>query len=225
MKSAACLATNCFCEGPYFDSLILQPVNTLSAFLFFLPIFFIWNKQAQWGLFYKKIYIFSLSFLAIGTIFFHASLTELGQWSDGMGLYAVITFIGLYFIQLRLNMSHKKFLLVYSLLNFSSGLIAYFYMPLRLWIFGSFIACTFFIICWNCFVIQLIKIRTVDFVLSILAFSVGLFFQVMDNKLIWCSPFSWLQGHALWHLLTAYACYRLYLLMESAHIPSTKIKL
>ncbi len=222
-QAAACLSSHCFCEGPYWGNSILQPMNTLTALGFLVSAVAMvltdrrsFNNEVVWNSFFKTIYFGALILLWFGTALFHASLTNIGQWGDGMGLYTVITFVGLYFLNLSWKLSKLKFTLVFVLLNLVAGFFSYQFMQFRLPLFGTFVGLTFFIILFRGKDNKYFIYERKYLALAISLFVVGLGFQVADNKLLLCSQFSIWQGHALWHILSAVATYYLYLLMKTA---------
>lgn len=222
-EAAACLSTHCFCEGPYWGNSVLQPMNTWTAlgFLASAVVMIFTDKKSLsdvviWDGFFKSIYFWALILLWLGTALFHASLTNVGQWSDGMGLYTVITFVGLYFLNLSWKLSKTKFIFVFFLLNLVAGFFSYQFMQFRLPLFGTFVGLTFFIILFRGKNNKHFFYERKYLALAISLFVIGLVFQVADNKLVICSQYSLWQGHALWHILAAMATYYLYLLMKTA---------
>lgn len=215
-KPAACLATHCFCEAPRFGELMVQPMNTLSALAMLMVAVFVYRKGKRegWPTFYTNVYLGALSLLFVGTAFFHATLTNFGQWTDGLGLYAVITFAGVYVLRLRMGMSHRAFLGVYLVINVLAGVFSFFFMQYRLPLFGSFVGATIVLI----FYVgkNALHFPRADLWKTLALFGVGLVFQVADNRLLICSRESVWQGHALWHVLSALATYTLYLLLMRA---------
>lgn len=215
MIPAVCLATHCFCEGPYTGEPVLQPANTWSALAFLVVAAGVYiHGKRHWVGFFTWLYIAALTLLWFGTAFFHATLTNIGQWSDGLGLYAVITFVAVYFIGSNFSKNRSFFIAVYLAINIAAGIFSLYFMQFRLPLFGALVGATFLIIiyCGQ----NKMSYRRADLLMSLLFFGTGLIFQVLDNKLVLCSHFSPWQGHALWHLLSAVATWYLYQLMANA---------
>lgn len=47
--------------------------------------------------------------------------------------------------------------------------------------------------------------RSRPLAIAVLALAIAYAAWLADDRGLWCEPGSWLQGHALWHLLTALA--------------------
>lgn len=181
-----------------------------------LVAIFFWQvaRRAKWPVFFNAIYFGALTLLFGGTAFLHATLTEMGQWTDGLGLYAVILFVLCYFIALRLRWSKKSFALAYLGSLAVCGIFAWHFMQFRVALFGILVMVSFLTILG-------LRGTGVGFRKRDLAFAGGFFlfglvFQILDRKLILCSRYSFWQGHALWHVLSAIATYFLGTLMLHA---------
>lgn len=191
-------------------------MNTYSALSMLLVGLWFWQvaRRANWPGFFNHVYLGSLVLLFGGTAFLHATLTEMGQWTDGLGLYAVILFVLFYFIALRLRWQKKTFALVYLFTLTACGVFAWNFMQLRVALFGILVMASFLTI------VGLrgagVGFRKRDLACAGGFFLCGLVFQILDRKLILCSRYSLWQGHALWHVLSAVATYFLGTLMLHA---------
>lgn len=191
-------------------------MNTLSALAFLIVGFLVFRKSRREGFsrFYTHVYLAALALLFSGTAFFHATLTDFAQWTDGLGLYAVITFAALYVLRLRYNWSNSRFLQLYVAVNIAAGLLSFFFMQYRLPLFGSFVGLTLLLILY--LGRASLHFPRGELLATVVLFVVGLAFQVADNRLWLCAPESVWQGHALWHVLSAGAAYTLYVMVMRA---------
>ena len=99
-KGATCLP-DCWCEAARIGHWILEPVNTWTNLAFvFAGLYFI-IKQSKFitnkgplssNSSFPLIYGFACVFVGMGSFFFHASQTFIGQWFDVFGMYLVAVF-------------------------------------------------------------------------------------------------------------------------------------
>jgi hypothetical protein len=104
MQPATCLPDQCFCEVTH-DQLVRQPVNALSG-LSFVGVGLFWLVLRR----RKHVHAVSESdrrdpaeyllataavILGAGTVFYHASLTLVGQTVDLFGMYLLVTVVAL----------------------------------------------------------------------------------------------------------------------------------
>lgn len=223
-QPANCMPDNCFCEAIR-PGTIAQPANTWSSFGFVLVGLLVIRqsredmRQRKANLLtrqraYPVLFGMALLITGLGSAFYHASLTFVGQFFDLMGMYFIASFIMLYNISRLKTLSGKNFVIVYILINALLAFLLIQYPALRRYIFGAMIFATL----WPEY--RLRRTRTLvinNFFLQaawgtlILAFVIW----TLDLTKIFCNPTSWLQGHALWHLLGAVAGGFLYLYYSS----------
>jgi len=150
------------------------------------------------------LYAFSCFLVGVGSFFYHASLSFVGQWIDVMGMYLSVTFFILYNVYRLRTWRPISFYFSYFLLNILLGYLLYFYPHARRYLFGSFI---FILIC--SIIYAQLKLRTMinhRYIISaITAFLLGFTIWILDIKKIACQGDSLLQGHAFWHFFTALA--------------------
>jgi len=94
---ASCLPNDCFCEAVR-DGFIRQPINTYSNLAFVLAGLMMiafgrddWSRGKRNNLMqshraYLLIFGFAAIVIGVGSFFYHASLTFIGQWFDLMGM-------------------------------------------------------------------------------------------------------------------------------------------
>lgn len=210
-RPATCLPDDCFCEGLR-DSLIRQPVNTWSSLAFVAVALWalvrlsrrtrsgrIALASAESGLFLGALVV-----VGLGSAFYHASLTFVGQVFDVSGMYLVATFILLHRLGPRWNLSP-----VWSVLGFvlANGVLmaAQVTTPsLRRILFGAILIAAL--------AVEWKSTRPGRGWLAMGAGLMALAFAIwfIDRRRLGCDPESLIQGHAAWHLLGALAAACLY---------------
>lgn len=148
----------------------------------------------------------SFIYLSIGSAFFHASLTWLGQRVDMNGTYSIsisLLFIAVYHVFHKINWSAtvKKATIVAALLvivafyeihlRVSSGIL----LPVMILLIWIFTAINYF---------QFRKERSIVLaLLGLVLIIVALQIRALDVQKVDCDPHSVFQGHSFWHVLTA----------------------
>ncbi len=227
-KPASCMPANCFCEVIH-NGAIAQPANTWSSFGFVLIGLLVIGQSAEdvrlrrTNLItsqraYPRLFGVALILIGLGSAFYHASLTFIGQFFDVMGMYLVASFIILYNHSRLSPLTGRSFVVAYLLINAILAVILIQYPALRRYIFALMILAT---------LAPEYRLRAQKMVMInnrflqaawgtlILAFVIW----TLDITKILCNPNSWLQGHALWHLLGAVAGGFLYLYYRSENAP------
>jgi hypothetical protein len=147
----------------------------------------------------------SFIYLSIGSAFFHASLTWMGQRVDMNGTYSIsisLLFIAVYHVFHRASWSEtaKKVTLVAALLVIISFyeihlLVPSSLLPLLILLIWILTAVNYF---------QFRKERSAVLgLLGLVLIVVALKIRTWDVQKVGCDPHSVFQGHALWHVLTA----------------------
>lgn len=222
---ATCMPDHCFCEAQR-DGLIRQPINTYSNLAFVLVGLLIvagaqddWRRgerrnrmQAQRAL--PFIFGGAVILIGLGSFFYHASLTFIGQWFDVMGMYLFASFALIYnYARLR-PIRATTFAIAYVVMNGMLGYLLVVNPDVRRQVFAAMI---YGIIALEALIwlVERPKIKTRFFVgaLVVLAGAYGIW--MLDESGALCDPSSLLQGHALWHILNAIAAGSLYLYYRS----------
>lgn len=163
------------------------------------------NRMEQFPLLSALMGIYFI-YLCFGSAFFHASLTYVGQRVDMNGTYAVsitLLSIGIYQIFHKIHLSDTaKYLSIGSLVLF---IIAFF--KIALLVSSSVLLPAMILSLTIMNVINYFQFRKersitlaiLGFVLIIIAIKI----RTLDVQKVDCDPYSWYQGHALWHFLTA----------------------
>lgn len=214
---ATCVKWGCWCEAPRIGSWILEPVNTWTnlSFIFF-GIFILQRalvKKREDHLlinpFFTSVFGLGMIFLGIGSGFFHASRTFLGEWVDILGMYVVSMYFLLFnFIRTR-QIDEKTFLSLYLAGLALGGAIIYFLPRFAIVFFGAQLAFTFF----HCIYIQRKLNHSVElkyFFVASITFVIAFSAWILDRQRVVCFPYAHMNGHGIWHLLNGFAAYMVY---------------
>jgi Ceramidase len=215
---ATCLATHCFCELPRSGALVLQPVNSWSSFGFVLVGYWILlaprSGDIRFGGWPAAWFGFTAIVIGVGSFLLHATLTLWGQFYDVLGMYLLSGFLIAYAVQRWRNLPNWAAVALY--LAVCAVLIA------SLWIVPETRRWLFAIALVVAIALELIfarphrpDIRIALFSYGLIANAVAFGIWILDNTRTVCAPNSWLQGHAIWHLLGAVAVYFNYLYYRS----------
>ncbi|MDZ7343183.1 MAG: ceramidase, partial [candidate division KSB1 bacterium] len=159
---------------------------------------------------YAAVYGGALVLIGVGSAFYHASLTFVGQFCDVMGMYLLASFMLLYSLSRQSLISQRQFVLFYLLLNLVLGYFLIEAPELRRYLFGGLIVAT--LVIENRIRPQKPRRENEKFLrAAVVVLLSGFFIWVLDITKVLCAPNSWLQGHAIWHLLGALASGFLYL--------------
>lgn len=233
-KPATCMPDGCFCEALR-DGILRQPANTWSSLGFILVALLIFG-QARRDVslaspsrktnpfmnqpFVPGLYSFSLIVIGLGGTFYHASLTFVGQFFDLIGMYFFVVFALLYNIKRWYTVTRARTIptsilaLAYLILILLLAYALLVFPELRRYIFGALIVLALvpeFLIRRQSKPMIQTGYLSATLVIGVMAFVIW----ILDNAKILCVPYSWLQGHAAWHLLGALATGSLYLYYRS----------
>lgn len=227
-RVATCMPDACFCERIRSGS-VRQPANTWSS-LGFVFVGLVVFAQAHRDLArptksrngnpmvrhlaYGGTFALSLILIGLGSAFFHASLTFWGQFADVMGMYMLAGFIFIYNLSRSREISPWVMVSVYVLLLVVLGLILLNLPGLRRYIFGVMLLLAlipeYIVLTRKKPVIETRFLKA-----ALLLICVGFFIWILDILKLLCSPDSWLQGHAIWHIFGAIAAGLLYVYYRS----------
>jgi hypothetical protein len=243
-RPATCMPDACFCEA-IGDGFIRQPIDTWSNLAFVLLGLLIledvWrpssarsNLLAQRRV-YGIVYAVAVMLIGLGSWFYHASLTFVGQWFDVMGMYLLGTFMVLYNVARLRPLSGRAFAVSYVLFNLALGLSLIVVPELRRYLFGILLVVTMALEYSN----RVSSIRRESltgrrnpvspdlryFGAALLVYVLAQIIWTLDLNHIVCDPADLLQGHAVWHVLTALSAGLLYLYYRSEHASSISVNL
>ncbi len=224
---------SCFCEGPY-RGLVAQPANTFSNFGFIamgLVIAFFTDRdrrrRAAGDLpqpanlmtrsdLFPSVYAVAVALLGPGSMALHASMTFWGGHVDVASMYIFSGLLIAYAWTRLMKLSSTGFLLLYL------GLTA-FLVWTKLgtdvesnWIFGLTLAIAVF----SEAAVRLtgdrpsLDLRYAALTALLFGAAFAIWLPSRSGGAL-CNPDTWLQGHALWHLLCAGATGSIFLYLRS----------
>jgi hypothetical protein len=209
-RPATCMADGCFCEAIHAGT-IAQPVNTYTNLAFVLVGLLILNATQRGGespFMQQRAYGYTFGgavvLIGLGSLFYHASLSFVGQWFDVMGMYLLITFMLLYDVARLRTMNGRRFALIYVLVNIALGLLLVFIPEVRRQVFALLVVLTLAleVIIWR---LRRPNIRYAWLLAAVITFAAAYGIWLLDNSRMLCAPEGLLQGHAVWHVLSALA--------------------
>ncbi len=216
-----------YCEKDNTAKLFHQSSNSYSNLAyFFVGIFILIISSASFGRknpivknrlenFPALSYLMGICFiyLCFGSAFFHASLTWISQRVDMNGTFGLsicLLFMGIYHVFHKIDYSKtaKNLIIITILVCIGAFYFIHLYISssilLPVLILGNF---AFMIIHFFQFKSNKFWILPLaGFLIMLLAIKI----RSMDVHKINCDPNSWLQGHAIWHILTAISSFSSY---------------
>lgn len=155
----------------------------------------------------------------LGSAFFHMSLTFVGQTCDVVGMYLLSVFLILYACRNLPKMKNFLFYLLYALCNLVLLAVLLLVPQLRRYLFAGMIVFGLILeVCLNR------KLQFKYLLIATCSLLFGYILWQLDNMLIFFPKEGFFQGHAIWHLCGAAACwllYRYYLGESSPSVPSS----
>ncbi|HEV8246846.1 MAG TPA: ceramidase domain-containing protein [Polyangiaceae bacterium] len=201
---ASCLPDRCFCEhvGATWPR---QPANTWSSLAFLaVAVWVLFEPRRALPRGLQLSYALCLVALGISSCVFHATLSFVGQWSDVTSMYAFASLLLAVQLPLCGLVAARHRTLTFVLPTLASALLAAFVPASRRVLFDILLGLALLTLV----VLAQGKWRQVE--RGALRVALGLLVVagavwVADLRHLWCEPSSLLQGHAVWHLLTAAA--------------------
>lgn len=193
---------SCFCEAVRAEG-IRQPSNSASSLAFVLVAILIVVRAGNKRI--AVLFAFTLTFVGIGSAYYHATLTFTAQFFDVLGMYLVATLALILSIDKVRRLSVAMMVGSYVAINAVLSIVLYDAPGLRRWIFGFLLIA----IIW-----AELRDRTREgryLVRAIVIMTVAFIIWIVDFSRIACAPTSIVQGHAIWHILGAVSAWYLYL--------------
>jgi hypothetical protein len=218
-RPATCMPADCFCEMVRGDTGLRQPVNTWSS------LAFAW--VGVWVMVYApamdaapanrmrstRLHPFLLGLSAVviglGSAFYHASLTFIGQFFDVVGMYLFTTYMLLYALLRLGRLDEARFGIVYLGIMAVLSVLLIALPDLRRFAF-AFILIAAIVAEWLFMRARRATMNQKLFLAGVGLFALAFVIWILDNERILCAPAALAQGHAVWHLLGSVAVAALY---------------
>jgi dihydroceramidase len=212
-QPATCIADGCFCEVENPHSPIRQIANTVSSlgFVFSGALMLAYKRSPARRLPTSYSYVMGVAciIIGLGSAFYHASLTFIGQFFDVFGMFLLAVFMLVYAFEriwtLRLTATISLFLTINIFLSWLQIAIP----DTRRYVFAIvLIVALIFEVHFRRKSNPQIETRWLRLGIGLLA--VAYIIWILDNTRTLCFETSLLQGHAVWHLLGAVSVWLLY---------------
>lgn len=209
-----------YCEFNHVDKFFHQPMNTYSnlAYFFFgvLIVQIAYDDYKNDGLkrqnrlesfpMLSTLMGICFIYLGFGSAFFHASLTYIGQRVDMNGTYGitlVLVSIGLYHVLYKVRFTQP----VKTIWAVSLVILIILFLKIALLIPSSTLLPGLILALLICIAINYFQFRKersgLVGIASLVLMVIAVRFRTLDVQKIGCDPHSLVQGHSIWHLLTA----------------------
>jgi len=207
MQPATCIKSGCFCEAAHADSPIKQTANTISSLGFVFSGMIVMIKRrdtSRLPYLYSTIIGISSLIIGVGSAFYHASLTFIGQFFDVFGMFLLAAFLLVYACERIWNLRLITTLSLYLIFNLILSWIQIVIPETRRYAFAIvLIIALLFERYYRTKLRPQIEVKWLRYGIIILA--VAYIIWIADNTRIVCFEHSLIQGHAIWHILGAVA--------------------
>ena len=193
---------SCFCEAIRADG-IRQPSNSASSFAFVIVAVLILMRGNNKRI--SALFALTLTFVGIGSAYYHATLSFAGQFFDVLGMYLIATLALILSIDKVRRLSTATMIASYIAINVVLSIVLYTVPQFRRWIFGLLLLAI---------IGAELKDRTREgryLIKAIVLIAVAFIIWLLDFSRVACTPESIVQGHAIWHILGAVSAWYLYL--------------
>lgn len=209
-QPATCLPDGCFCEAENTASPIRQMANTLSSLGYVFSGVWMMRRSSNKLPFLHSVTLgISTIITGVGSAFYHASLTFIGQFFDILGMFMIAGFMLVYALERIWTLRLKTTIGLYLLLNLSLSWLQFAIPDTRRYVFALLLVMALIFEAYyrrqNAPNITVNKLH-----LGVSLLTLAYIIWILDNTRILCAETSLLQGHALWHLLGAVAVWFLY---------------
>ena len=211
-QPATCLTTGCFCESARTHSPIRQTANTFSSLAFVFSGTLVMTrpkKISRMPYVYSVLMGLSIITIGVGSAFYHASLTFIGQFFDVFGMFLLAAFMLVYSWERIWNLRLSTSLGLYLALNLFLSWLQIAIPDTRRYAFATvLIVALLFESTFRLKAKPQIEMRWLR--LGIVLLTVAYFIWILDNTRLVCFEHSLVQGHALWHILGAVSVFFLH---------------
>ena len=204
-QPATCLKAGCFCESANTHSPIRQAANTYSSLAFvFSGMLVMAGKQVSRRFPRRYAVIMSVAsiIVGVGSAFYHASLTFIGQFFDVFGMFLLAAFTLVYAWERIWDLRLTTTLSLYLALNLFLSWLQIVIPDTRRYAFAIvLIVALFFESYFRMKHKPQIEVRWLRYGIGLLTAAYSIW--IIDNTRTVCFENSLLQGHAVWHILGA----------------------
>jgi len=161
-------------------------------------------KRGAFSLTYQLALGLSAVIIGVGSAFYHASMTFVGQFFDVFGMYLLTSLMWVYALGRLKGWRIGTAAAVFGGLNMALTVLQLAIPDTRRYAFAVvlILALVTEAVVWK-------KRRPARdyrwFWAGLLTFAAAYVIWILDNSGAWCAPTSWVQGHAVWHVLGAIA--------------------
>jgi hypothetical protein len=177
--------------------LVRQPANAVSSLAFVIVALLLLREPRSSA---RTTYMAALIVIGLGSAFYHASLTFAGQFVDVFGMYLIATFIITDNLSRSGRLTERKALTAFVAANAVLSIVLLALPLARRYLFALLIVYVLFL---EIRARRSASIKATPLHAAIAALLAGFAIWILDITRVVCSPHSWIQGHALWHLLGA----------------------
>jgi len=216
-QPATCLKTGCFCESTHEQSPIRQMANTYSSLAFvFSGMLVIVRQPIGSRLTRVHVVIMGVASLivGVGSAFYHASLTFIGQFFDVFGMFLLAAFMLVYAFERIWDLRLTTTLSLYLALNLFLSWLQIVIPDTRRYVFAIvLIIALLFEYYFRLKKKPQIEVRWLRIGIGLLTGAYIIW--ILDNTRLVCFTNSLIQGHAVWHILGAVSVLFLHRYYES----------
>ncbi len=208
-QPATCLQTGCFCESANTHSPIRQPANSTSSLAFVFSGMLVLsqmqnNASKRFPGVYSAIMGVSSMIVGVGSAFYHASLTFIGQFFDVFGMFLLAALTLVYAWERIWTLRLTTTLSLYLALNLFLSWLQIAIPDTRRYVFAVVLLLALaFEYYFRLKKKPQIDVRWLWIGTSLLGGAYVIW--ILDNTRVVCFANSLLQGHAIWHILGAIA--------------------
>jgi hypothetical protein len=234
LRPASCMPDRCFCERIR-DSLVRQPINTLSGLLF-LPVG-VWillsserGRSTGWSgsppnlltaqPAYARLFGAATVLVGVGTALYHASLTFAGQTLDVFGMYLLVSFLLVYAVARHRPLSPRAACAGYAILNAGLLVLLVAAPGVRREVFAGLVVAALAAE-GMLHLRRRMRMRSRYLAAAAGVLALGALVWTLDLRGTGCDPDALFQGHALWHAAGALATGLMFLYLRSER-PATE---